>query len=61
MVHTNCYRLKLKILAACFFIFLLFSCMEQDVIELKYFYDYDKQYPLDTEVDSLSNNLFHIT
>jgi len=60
MVGNNLYSLKYKILTACILIFLSISCMEQDAIELKYFYDYDKQYPLDVKVDSLSNNLFHI-
>ncbi len=44
-------------------IFLLsfISCMEQETVELKYFYDYDKNYPLDVKVDTLANNLFHIS
>ena len=35
--------------------------MEQETVELKYFYDYDKNYPLDVKVDTLANNLFHIS
>jgi len=42
-------------------VFLLSSCMEQETVELKYFYDYDKNYPLDVKVDTLANNLFHIS
>jgi cephalosporin-C deacetylase-like acetyl esterase len=37
------------------------SCMEQETIDLEYFYEYDKQYPLDVIVDTLSENLFHIS
>ncbi len=37
------------------------SCMEQESVDLEYFYEYDKNYPLDVLVDTLSDNLFHIS
>jgi len=37
------------------------SCMEQESVDLEYFYEYDKNYPLDVLVDTLSSNLFHIS
>ncbi len=44
-------------------IFLLsfISCMEQETIDLEYFYEYDKNFPLEVSIDTLSENLFHIT
>ncbi len=40
---------------------LLVSCMEQESVDLEYFYEYDKEYPLEVKVDTLSDNLFHIS
>jgi len=37
------------------------SCMEQESVELEYFYEYDREFPLDVRVDTLSNYLFHIS
>ena len=42
-------------------IFLFISCIEQESIELEYFYEYDKHYPLEVSIDTLSQNLFHIS
>ncbi len=39
----------------------LVSCMEQETVDLKYFYDYDKHYPYEVVIDTLSNNIYHIT
>jgi len=42
-------------------ILLLFiSCMEQESVDLEYFYEYDRDYPLEVRVDTLTDNLFHI-
>ena len=40
---------------------LLVSCMEQESVDLEYFYEYDKDYPLEVKVDTLSDNLFHVS
>ncbi len=37
------------------------SCMEQESIDLEYFYKYDREYPLAVIIDTLSENLFHIS
>ena len=40
-------------------ILLLFiSCMEQESVDLEYFYEYDRDYPLEVRVDTLTDNLF---
>ena len=43
------------------FFFSFISCMEQESVDLEYFYEYDRGYPLDVVVDTLSDNLFHIS
>jgi len=35
--------------------------MEQESVDLEYFYEYDRDYPLEVKVDTLSDNLFHIS
>ena len=35
--------------------------MEQESVDLEYFYEYDRAYPLDVMIDTLSENLFHIS
>ena len=40
---------------------LFISCMEQESIDLEYIYEYDKLFPLEVQVDTLTENLFHIT
>ena len=42
-------------------ILLLVSCMEQESVDLEYFYEYDRDYPLEVKVDTLSDNLFHVS
>ena len=43
------------------FMILFVSCMEQETVDLKYFYDYDKYYPYDVVIDTISSNLSHIS
>lgn len=44
-------------------IFLLsfISCMEQESVDLEYYYEYDRDYPLEVKLDTLTDNLFHIS
>lgn len=52
---------SIKILLICIFLLPFMSCLEQESVELEYFYEYDKHYPLDVSVDTLSDNMFHIS
>lgn len=54
-------RCVVKNIFVSIFLLSLISCMEQESIDLDYIYEYDRSYPLDVNVDTLSDNLFHIS
>lgn len=59
VTRMKCISFIKKIFISIILLFFI-SCMEQESVDLEYFYEYDKEYPLDVMIDTLSNNLFHI-
>lgn len=51
----------IKIITIGILLLLPISCMEQESVDLEHFYEYDRDYPLEVVIDTLSNNLFHIS